>query len=168
MRLPYHLEWLVGAVVIYGLLYWLAGRSVYYPMRHPDGMWELQQQTGAADVWLTATDGVKVHAWWTPAREARFATLFLHGNAGNVTHRTGHIGEITAAGSSILVIDYRGYGKSEGSPSEAGLYRDAGAAYDHLTAAGYKPDRIVVHGESLGTAVAVELAARRPCAGVVL
>jgi fermentation-respiration switch protein FrsA (DUF1100 family) len=95
-------------------------------------------------------------------------TLFLHGNAGNVTDRFTHMREIAAAGSSVLVIDYRGYGRSEGRPTERGLYRDADAAYDELIKRGHAPRTIVVHGESLGTAVAVDLASRRPCGGVVL
>src|SRR5690349_15528544 len=98
----------------------------------------------------------------------RLATLFFHGNAGNLTHRIGHMRAIPAAGSSLLIIDYRGYGKSEGRPSEQGVYRDADAAYEWLTGEGYAPRQIVAHGESLGTAVAVDLAARKPCAGVVL
>ena len=76
--------------------------------------------------------------------------------------------EIAAAGSSILLLDYRGYGKSQGSPSEKGLYADAEAAYEHLIGRGYAPERIVLYGESLGTAAAVDLASRRPCAGVIL
>jgi len=95
-------------------------------------------------------------------------TLFLHGNAGNVTHRFGHIRAITDAGSSVLILDYRGYGKSNGWPTEAGLYRDADAGYQFLRAAGYASGQILVHGESLGAAVAVDLASRNPCAAVVL
>ncbi len=75
---------------------------------------------------------------------------------------------IVAAGSSLLIPDYRGYGKSEGKPSEAGLYMDADAAYQWLIDQGHTQERIVIQGESLGTAVAVDLAARKPCAGVVL
>jgi fermentation-respiration switch protein FrsA (DUF1100 family) len=94
--------------------------------------------------------------------------LFLHGNGGNITHRAQHALEITGAGSSVLLLDYRGYGRSEGRPTEDGLYTDADAAYEMLRAAGYSPDQIVIHGESLGTAVAVDLAVRKRCAGVIL
>jgi hypothetical protein len=76
--------------------------------------------------------------------------------------------EIPDAGSSILMVDYRGYGKSAGHPTENGLYLDADAAYDYLRNRGYGPDQIIVHGESLCTAVAVDLASRRECAAVVL
>jgi fermentation-respiration switch protein FrsA (DUF1100 family) len=92
----------------------------------------------------------------------------LHGNAGNLTHRILPIREITAAGSSILMLDYRGYGKSGGSPSERGLYADADGAYLYLLDQGYSAQHIVLQGESLGTAVAVDLASRKECAGVVL
>ena len=92
-------------------------------------------------------------------------TLFLHGNAGNVTHRGAHMRAIAQAGSSVLVIDYRGYGRSQGSPSEKGLYADADAGYEYVARLG---KRVVIHGESLGSAVAVDLASRKPCAGLVL
>lgn len=137
-------------------------------MKAPEGWWQVQQEVGAEDVWLTAGDGVKLHGWWVGAKDAAVATLFLHGNAGNVTHRGAALREIAAAGSSVLIVDYRGYGKSEGSPSESGLYRDADAGYDWLLAKGFAENRIIIHGESLGTAVAVELAERKHCRGVVL
>ncbi|MGH9721963.1 MAG: alpha/beta hydrolase [Bryobacteraceae bacterium] len=152
----------------YGVLYFWANRMVYYPFRYPQGLWQLQNEIGAADVWLTAGDGAKLHGWWLPAPDARVATLFLHGNAGNVTHRIDHMRSIASAGSSILVIDYRGYGRSSGRPTESGLYADADAAYQYLLDQGHLPERIIVHGESLGSAVAVNLASRKRCAGVVL
>lgn len=153
---------------MWAALAWLAHRSAFFPMRHPQGWWQVQQELGAEDVWLTASDGVKLHAWWLARKDSRVATLFLHGNAGNVTHRGDALREIRAAGSSVLLLDYRGYGKSEGSPSEAGLYRDAEAAYSWLLAKGFAEAEIVIHGESLGTAVAVDLASRRLCKALVL
>jgi hypothetical protein len=152
----------------YGALYWFANRSVYFPYRYPEGDWQAQASIGAQDVWLESADRVKLHAWWIPCPGSKLATLFLHGNAGNITHRAAHAREIVAAGSSLLLLDYRGYGKSAGHPSEAGLYADADAGYQHLLARGHQPGQIVVHGESLGSAVAVDLAARRASAGVVL
>ncbi len=146
----------------------IVDRFVYYPMRYPQGEWDLQTAAGAQDLWCKTADGVRLNAWWFPQPDAHFATLFLHGNAGNVTHRIDHAHAIQRAGSAILVLDYRGYGKSEGHPSERGLYMDADAAYDALLQLGLAPNRIVLHGESLGTAVAAELALRRPCAGLIL
>jgi fermentation-respiration switch protein FrsA (DUF1100 family) len=152
----------------YLLLHWLATRSVYYPSRFPAGDWAARDRIGAQDVWLRASDGVRLHAWWIERPGAPIATLYLHGNAGNITHREPFAVLITEARSSLLLLDYRGYGRSAGRPTEAGLYRDADAGYEWLRARGIAPGRIVVHGESLGTAVAVDLASRRECAGVVL
>lgn len=163
-----YLGWPLAAATGYGAISLMAHRSVYYPMKYPAGWWDIQPQAGASDVWLTAADGVKIHAWWIAPTQAPLATLFLHGNAGNITHRASRIPAITGAGSALLLLDYRGYGKSQGRPAEAGLYADADAAYRHLVSTGWAPERIVLHGESLGCAVAVDLASRQPCGGVVL
>jgi fermentation-respiration switch protein FrsA (DUF1100 family) len=157
---------LIAGAAFAALSYW-ANRSVYFPSKYPDGLWDEQSRLGAADVWLNTADGVRIHAWQLSHGES-LATLFFHGNAGNLTDREPHFREITAAGSSILMLDYRGYGKSAGRPTERGLYADANAAYDYLLKAGYRPGQIVIHGESLGTSVAVDLASRRPCAGLIL
>ncbi len=162
------LAWLCVAMIGYGLLTWKAGRMLYYPIRFPGGNWSAQQSLGAKDVWLEASDGTKLHAWWIVAPNAGSATLHLHGNGGNITHRELSAQNIIAAGSSVLLLDYRGYGKSDGQPSEQGLYRDAEAAYDFIVSHGFRPEQILIHGESLGTAVATWLAARKPCGGVVL
>lgn len=141
---------------------------MYYPMSYPRGDWGARERLGASDAWLRTSDGLKLNAWWLECPGAHFTTLFLHGNAGNITHRE-DIGRIIAgAGSSVLLLDYRGYGRSDGAPTEAGLYRDADAAYDWLIAQRVAAESIVIHGESLGTAVAVDLASRRKCAGLVL
>jgi fermentation-respiration switch protein FrsA (DUF1100 family) len=159
-------------ILFYGLtiaglvaaLHWLAASVIYQGTPSvPDPA--AANAIGAQDVWLTARDGTKINGWWLRSEGSHFATLFLHGNAGNIGHRADHIAEIAAAGSDVLVIDYRGYGRSQGHPTERGLSMDADAAYDYLAAKG-KP--IVLHGESLGSAVAVELATRHPIAGLVL
>jgi uncharacterized protein len=151
-----------------GLLYYLANRALYYPSKYPEGSWELQRAAGASDAWMETSDGVKIHGWWVHRDGSPLATLFLHGNAGNITDRTRRIQEIVAAGSSVLMLDYRGYGKSSGRPSEQGLYRDSEAGFAYLLGKGYRAEQIIVHGESLGTAVAIDLASRRPCAGLIL
>jgi len=168
LRLPNYVGWPVVAISAYGGLYYFANRAIYYPSKYPQGFWDMQQAVGASDVWIDTPDGVRLHGWWTPRKDARFVTLYLHGNAGNVTHRFPQIREITAAGSSILMLDYRGYGKSSGRPTEKGLYTDADAAFAHLLKLGASPEQIILHGESLGTAVAIDLASRRPCAALVL
>jgi uncharacterized protein len=162
------LTWACAAAILYGLASWGASRMMYYPMRYPAGDWTVQESLGAVDVWLTASDRTKLHAWWIAAPDSKLATLHLHGNGGNITHRDLSAQSIVAAGSSVLLLDYRGYGKSEGRPAERGLQRDAEAAYDYLAGQGYGPTQIIVHGESLGTAIAAHLASKKACAGLVL
>jgi len=154
----------LAAAGLFAMLHWVAASVVYQgSASQPDPAW--RDALGAEDVWLRARDGTKIHGWWVHVGGSQFATLFLHGNAGNIGHRAPVIREILEAGSDVLIIDYRGYGRSQGRPTERGLSMDADAAYDFVAAKG-KP--IVLHGESLGSAVAVELATRRPIAGLVL
>ena len=141
----------------------------FHPSRYPEGQWDVQAELGAADVELLSPDGLRLHAWLVPARGERLATaLYLHGNAGNLSDRPEHLRSLAAAGAEALIVDYRGYGKSEGSPSEANLYEDAEAAYEWLLANERRPERIVLYGESLGTAVATDLASQRECGALVL
>ncbi len=146
----------------------LVSRFLFYPMRYPAGDWNAQSAAQARDVWLTTRSGVRLHCWWFPHARSRFVSLFLHGNAGNVTHRVAHAEALGESGSAALVLDYRGYGKSSGQPSEQGLYEDAFTAYEWLRASGYDASEIVLHGESIGAAIAVELAARVRCAALIL
>lgn len=157
-----------AAVIMVAGAMGLADRFIYFPMRHPDGYWSELASSGAEERWVQTADGIRLNAWWFRNPDTRIATLFFHGNAGNVTHRVGHALAMRDAGSAFYVVDYRGYGKSGGKANEAGLYADATAAYDDLRAIGYAPNQIVIHGESLGAAVATELATRKPCAGLVL
>ena len=161
-------EWIIVAAVVYAALRFFARRAVFYPMKYPEGLWDMQHEVGAADVWLNTADGVRLNAWWVERPGGHWVTLYLHGNAGNVTHRFPQLTEIPAAGSSILMLDYRGYGRSGGRPTESGIYIDAETAYEHLLKSGYTGDQIIIHGESLGTAAAIQLASRRRCAAVVL
>jgi fermentation-respiration switch protein FrsA (DUF1100 family) len=167
LRVPWYVAWPLVIIVAALAVQFLAARSVYFPTQYPEGLWNMQAQLGATDVWLDLPDHARIHGWFVACPGSRRVTLFLHGNAGNVTYRGQHFREIAAAGSSVLIIDYRGYGKSTGRPSEKGLYADAQAAYDYLLKTS-RPQDIVVHGESLGTAVAVDLASRHHCGGVVL
>lgn len=167
-RIPWYVAWpLVLAVTVIALLF-MARRSIYYPVRYPNGFWNLKAQLHALDVWLESADHVRLHGWYVAQPQSRWVTLFLHGNAGNLTHRYMHFREITGAASSVLMVDYRGYGKSAGTPSEKGLYLDAEAAYLHLLSTGHNPEHIILHGESLGSAVAVDLASRRRCGALIL
>jgi pimeloyl-ACP methyl ester carboxylesterase len=120
-------------------------------------------------VTLTTSDGVDLSAWFIPAPEARHVLLFFHGNAGNISHRLTSIEQFHQLGLAVFIIDYRGYGQSEGSPTEAGTYLDAEAAWRYLIEEqGFKPSQIILFGRSLGGAVATWLAQhRRPAALII-
>ncbi len=145
-------------------LYLFQSRLVYIPYRRLEGT-----PGGCGmpfeDVMLQASDGVKIHAWHVPAHaEARGTVLFCHGNAGNISHRLDSIRVFRNLGLNTLIFDYRGYGRSGGSPSEEGTYLDAEAAWKYLVEEKkVDPGRTVIFGRSLGGAVASHLAAaRRP------
>jgi uncharacterized protein len=162
------MKFLLLAAVFLIALVWFANRSAFYPMKYPQGQWDIQTALGARDIGFTAWDGTKLHGWWVQPAQSVVTTLFFHGNAGNVTHRAGAFRALRDAGSTVFMVDYRGYGKSEGRPIENNLYKDADTAYDLLISRGYDPGSLIIHGESLGTAVAIDLASRRRCAGLVL
>ena len=111
-------------------------------------------------VQIRTADDETLDAWWVPAEGARGVVLFFHGNAGNISHRLDYLQMFHRLRYTTLIVDYRGYGKSTGTPSEAGTYRDAEAAWEYLRHARMaRPDDIVIAGESLGAAVATWLAA---------
>lgn len=121
------------------------------------------------DIHLKTSDGISLHGWYIPAPQPRGTVLFLHGNAGNISHRLDSVQMFHRLGYSTLIFSYRGYGKSDGTPSEQGTYRDAEAAWRYLTEQGrIAPCGIVLFGESLGGAVAAWLAARQKPAALVI
>ncbi len=118
---------------------------------------------------IRTADGETLDAWWVPAEDARGVVLFFHGNAGNISHRLDYLQMFHRLRYSTLIVDYRGYGRSTGTPSEAGTYRDAEAAWEHLRHARLaQPRDVVIAGESLGGAVATWLAAEVGPRAVVL
>ncbi len=123
---------------------------------------------GVEERWITADDGVRLHAWYAPAREPIATLVWSHGNGGNIAGRADVLFALQERGLAVLAYDYRGYGRSEGRPTEAGVYRDARAAYDSERTRGVAPGTIVLFGESLGGAVSIHLAGERPCAGVAV
>jgi hypothetical protein len=143
-------------------------RFVFYPMRYPHGDWDARP-AGAEDCRLTTSDGLRLHAWWLSAGPDAPVLLWLHGNAGNISHRAENQRLLARSGMSSLLVDYRGYGRSEGKPTEQGIYLDAEAAYDYLTRQrGVPPEHIVAFGQSMGAAAAVHLALVRPVRGLIL
>jgi len=123
---------------------------------------------GVEDRWITTEDGVRLHAWYAAAAPEIATLVWSHGNGGNIGGRVEVVLALRERGLSVLAYDYRGYGRSEGRPSEAGCYRDARAAYDDVRARGSDPATMLCFGESLGGAVSIHLACERPCAGVAV
>jgi uncharacterized protein len=141
---------------------------IYYPER------PLNENPGDAglayqNLTLVTEDHVKLHGWFVPSEGARSTLLIFHGNAGNIGHRVSWIAQLHRLNVNVLIFDYRGFGNSEGEPFEEGLYRDARAAYEWWAGERQpRGDRLILIGESLGGAVAVNLAARISPAGLVL
>jgi len=163
----------IGYAVILALVYAFQTRLVYFPQTGR----ELEVTPGAyglafEDVKLGTEDGETLHGWWVPARlqpTVRGTVLFFHGNAGNISHRIDYLLMFNRMGYSTLIVDYRGYGRSTGSPSEEGTYKDATAAWHWVTRERHVRQRdIIIVGESLGGAVATWLAVRHAPRALVL
>lgn len=148
----------IGYFGLTALLFFWQERLIYFPTRAWAGT---PSDVGLAyeEVWLEAADGVKLSAWFVPSASPRGVVLFFHGNAGNISHRLESLALFHRLGLSTLIVDYRGYGRSEGSPAEQGTYLDAEAAWRHLVEERQvSPPKIILFGESLGGAVAARLA----------
>ncbi len=136
---------------------------IFFPDRHvPPAPPDVEER------WIETADGVRLHAWYAGPPDPPATLVWSHGNGGNIAGRADVLRALGRRGVGVLAYDYRGDGRSAGRPSEAGVTRDAEAAFDALTAAGVPPGRIICFGESLGGAVAITLATRRPCAGVAV
>lgn len=176
---PQPRPWFVKALRIIGLIagiyvcllvlmLFFKDRFIYHPVRYSAKNWE---KPGSVDeCWMETEDGLRLNAWWRPADAPENAPtlLWLHGNAGNITHRSESLAMFPDS-LNILLIDYRGYGKSQGHPSEEGLYMDGEAGYRYLiNERDVSPDRIIAYGRSLGTTVALDVALRQRVAALIL
>ncbi len=159
---------LTGVILVFMTTHILERMFVYFPSREIEAD---PSSIGLAfqDIHPQTQDGIKLHGWFVPHVGARTAFLLFHGNAGNISHRLDWIQMLHDLGTQIVIIDYRGYGNSEGKPFEQGLYLDALATYDWwIKNHGAEGNKLVLFGESLGGAVAVDLAAKVPVDGIVL
>ncbi len=145
-------------------------RFIYFPPRFPEGFPSPESYgLKVEEVWLTAEDGVRLNAWYLPNTSSSKVLLVFHGNAENLGYSLPRLRYLARLGTSLLAVDYRGYGRSEGAPNEAGIYRDAEAAYRYLVERrGCSPKNIFVYGQSLGSAVAIDLASRHECGGLIV
>lgn len=158
-------------VLLAVLLYLFQNRMVFLANLPGRALTATPQDAGLRfeDVTITTSDGLQLHGWFVPAERSKATVLFLHGNAGNISHRLDSIGIFHALGLDTLIIDYRGYGQSEGIPGEQGTYIDARAAWDYLVNdRGIASERIVIFGRSLGGAIAAWLASENTAAAVII
>jgi len=150
------------------LLYVFQPKFVYFPYKTLQAT-PSDEGLVYEEVSLTTSDDLKIHGWYVPHENPRATLLFLHGNGGNISHRLEKLWIYNQLGLSVFIIDYRGYGLSEGKPSEQGTYLDAEAAWNYLTQERQIPaGNIIIYGESLGGAVATWLATQSEAGALIV
>jgi uncharacterized protein len=164
--------WLIGVpliayLLVLSYLFLFQRQLMYFPDRSRPQL-GLLAQLGAREVLLTTADGLSLLSWYLPPREGRPVIAYFHGNGGNIGDRAERMQRFGREGYGVLLVEYRGYGGNPGAPSETGLVDDARAAGDFLQREGIAAGRLVLYGESLGSGVAVHLAATRQIAGLIL
>ncbi len=161
-------HFIIVAILFVVYVRYLENKSVFYPARP---LFSTPQELGLAfeDVYMQTQDHIKIHGWLIQNPSAKATLIFFHGNAGNIGDRLGKIDLFYKMGLNVLIIDYRGYGKSKGYPTEKGAYKDALAAYDYLqTRKDLSGKGVVGYGASLGGAIAVDLASKRELTCLIL
>ena len=156
-----------GYLILVAFVYVRQDSMLYFPVREIE---QTPKNIGLnfEEIILMTKDGISISSWYIPAENERGVVLFCHGNAGNISHRLDSIRIFHELRLGVLIFDYRGYGKSGGSPTEKGTYADAEAAWDYLVnVMQVNPGKIIIFGRSLGSAVAAETALRRK-AGVLI
>jgi uncharacterized protein len=167
---PRNIVWRTAEIVIASVMIALVSgcsatidRFVFDPDRSPTTV-----PRGTQERWITTADGVRLHAWRASAPQPIGSIVWSHGRGGSIAGGDVMLRAFVRHGFDVLAYDYRGYGRSEGRPSEEGIYLDAEAAFDDEKTRGVPESRIVCYGESLGGAVAIHLAGRRRCAVVAV
>ncbi len=159
------------ALVVVGVLVRVfENKFIYFPPRYPEGWVDPKVYGLQVDgVWLTTEDGVRINGWFLANPASPKALLWFHGNAENIGMGLEQMKALSHLGINVFEVDYRGYGRSEGSPNEAGVYRDGEAAFRYLTRnRHFDPRDVYIYGHSLGGAVATEIAFRHPCGGLIV
>jgi uncharacterized protein len=165
------LPFLGFAVVAYaalvGGLYLFQRQLLYFPDKARPELFGLEQ-LGVRELTLTTEDGLSLLSWYLPARPGRPVIAYFHGNGGHIGYRAERLLRFAREGYGVLMAEYRGYGGNPGTPTEAGFYTDARAALDFLDREAIPSNRLVLYGESLGSGVAVALAAEHDIAALIL
>lgn len=143
-------------------------RLIYHPDASPALLTEEARSLGFSQVEIGSADGLRLTSWYRPAGAGGMTIVYFHGNAGNLEHRIERVRRYAEADLGIILVAYRGYGGNPGEPTEVGLYSDGRAHLAWLAAKGIAEGRLVYYGESLGGAVALQMAIERPPAGLVL
>lgn len=151
-------------VVIY--LRFMERRTLFYPTREIEYS-PKEFGLNFEDIFFKTPDNVDLNGWFVPNPNARYTILFCHGNAGNISHRIEKLKFFQDLGVNIFIFDYRGYGRSKGSPSEKGLYLDTQGAYNYLLSRGLAPEQIIGYGESIGAAAVIDLAYKNKIKGLI-
>ncbi len=149
----------------------LYANMLFHPNRYPEGDYDCGEIAGikAEDVFFAGADGKMLHGWHLSVPGSTKTLLFSHGNTGNLTGRPHLLAVLLKCGASVFIYDYRGYGRSDGTPTVQGICDDGRAAFDHLEKERrLKASSIVLYGESLGAAVSCQVSATRNCAGMIL
>jgi fermentation-respiration switch protein FrsA (DUF1100 family) len=152
-------------------MYIFQARLLYFPNQPGRGHANVPIDIGLKyeEVRINTSDSVVLDGWFVPTDKERGVVLFFHGNAGNISHRLDSIRIFNALGLDVLIVDYRGYGQSTGTPSESGTYLDSKAAWRYLVEErGFPPQNIILFGRSLGGAVAVHLANEQNPAALIV
>lgn len=172
------IRFLVTAAVILAIAYAVLAlyanhvkrSGMFFPDRYPLGDWTPKLSVKPQDYFFTTADGVRLHAWFfrAPSADAPLI-IYFHGNAGHLAYRAPFASELASRGLSVFVFDYRGFGRSDGSPSEKALHLDSLAAYDFARQTfRVPPDRIVLYGESIGAPYAARVAMQRPVCCIIV
>ncbi len=165
---------LFGACIYLGLIafvYYIQSSLIYYPNMPGRNLVATPENIGLKyqNVQLVTADGINLHGWFIPSSSAKGTVVFFHGNAGNISHRLESIDVFNELDLNVFIIDYRGYGQSEGKLTEKGTYRDAEAAWIYLTETrGISAKKIIIFGRSLGASIATWLASKKTPTALII
>jgi fermentation-respiration switch protein FrsA (DUF1100 family) len=165
--------YLIGFVFLLGISFYvfyskIENFFIFFPQSHLEQKPE-DLHLDHKELFFNTEDDERLHGWLFPLSEKSPLILFLHGNAGNISHRLDNVRLLLDQGLSVFIFDYRGYGRSTGKPTENGLYMDGIAAYDHLVREEHvTPGNIILFGRSLGAAVAVDIALKREARALII